>query len=93
MIPHKKGNDKLEFEPWPHVTRFEIWKTSLRRDVITGSTQLRRVTDWLAEIDQAKSMQDFDDVSCIRRLQDEFLRFPNCERPHEDDEASTEKKS
>ena len=43
----------------PHVTPFKNWKTSFRREVITDST-LRQATDWLADIGQAKSMQDMD---------------------------------
>ena len=35
------------------------------RQVITGSTHLRQPTDWLAEIDQAESVQDLDDVGSV----------------------------
>ena len=57
--------DKLEFEQWPHMTRFKNWKTSFRREVITGTTHLRQATDWSAEFDQATSMQDLGDVGSV----------------------------
>ena len=40
-------------------------KTSFRRDVIAGSTHSRQATGWLAEIDQATSLQDLDDVGFV----------------------------
>ena len=36
--PERKDMDKLECEQWPQVTRFRHWKTSFRREVLTGST-------------------------------------------------------
>ena len=57
-IPHQKETHKQ----WSHVTRFKNWKTSLRREVITGSTHPRQATEWLANIDRAKSMQDVDEA-------------------------------
>ena len=57
--------DKLQFEQWPHVTRFKNWMTSLQREVITDSTPPRPATDWLAEIDQATSRQVLDDVGSV----------------------------
>ena len=68
LIPHqKKDMDKLEFEQLPHVTRFHKWMTSFQRVLITGSTHPRQDTDLLAEIDQAKSTQDLDDVGSVYR--------------------------
>ena len=43
--PNIKETDYFEFEQWPHVTRFRIRKTSLRRGVITGSSRPRQTTD------------------------------------------------
>ena len=45
--------DKLELEQWPHVTQFRNWK----------STDPRQATEWLAEVDQAKSLQDLENMS------------------------------
>ena len=38
------------------------WRTSFRRAVITGSTHPRQATEWLADIEQAKSMQYLEDL-------------------------------
>ena len=61
----RKEMDQLEFEHSPHVTRFRTWKRSFRRAAITGSTDTRQATGWLAEIDEAKSLQDVDDVGSV----------------------------
>ena len=63
-IPHQ-AMDKLEFEQWRHVTRFKSWKASFRREVLAGSTHPRQATDWLAEIDQAASIEDLDDGGSV----------------------------
>ena len=60
-----KEMDMLEFEPWPHVTRFKNWKTSFRREVTVGFAHPRQATEWLAEIDHAESMLDLDDVESV----------------------------
>ena len=49
----KKKLNKLEFDARPQVTRFRNKKTSFWREVVTGSTHPRHVTDWLSKIDQA----------------------------------------
>ena len=54
----ERKNDTLEFERWPHVTRFRKWKTAFPLEVATSSPPPRQATAWLAEIDQAKSLQD-----------------------------------
>ena len=64
-IPKRKEADKLEFEQWPHLTQFKNWKTAFRREVITGSTYPRQATEWLAKIEQVKSMQHLDDVGSV----------------------------
>ena len=57
--------DKLEFEQLSHGTRFKNWKTSFRLKMVTGSAHPRQATCWLAEFDQAKSMQDLYDVGFV----------------------------
>ena len=43
--PERKETDKLEFEHRSPVTPFNNWKTSFWREVITGPTHHRQVTD------------------------------------------------
>ena len=73
--PKRKEMDTLEIEQWPHVTGFKNLKTSLRREVITGSTRPRHATDWLV-IHEAQAMQSYARVGrCrihTRQRQDEF---------------------
>ena len=68
---------KHEFGLWPHVTRFKTWDQS------------REATEWLSEIDQAKSMHDLEDFGyrCSEvpeRVLIWTIWFPNCEGPRED---------
>ena len=63
--PQRKEGDKLECEQRPNVTRFNNWKTSFRREVVTSSTHPRQNTDWLAEIDQSTTTQELDDVGSV----------------------------
>ena len=84
--PKRMEVNKPEFEQWPHVTRFKNWKTSFRREVITGSPRPRQPTDWLTELDLGKINARFGQRRiCTRQHQDEFWNpgFPNCEGPHE----------
>ena len=60
-IPSREEADKLDFEQWPHVRRLRQWKKA----VFTGSTQPQRATNRLAEIDQATSMQELDNVGIV----------------------------
>ena len=57
--------DKLEFEQWQQVNRFNNWKTSFRREAITGSTHLRQAADWFSKIDQATSTQHVDEAGSV----------------------------
>ena len=57
--------DKHEFELWPQVTRFKLWKTSFRREVATASIHPQQVTDWLSDFAQATSMRDSDDAGIV----------------------------
>ena len=46
-------------------------------------------TDWLEEVDQAKSKPDLEDVGSVfgnTKMSFENLAFPNCERSHENQE-------
>ena len=43
-IKKKKEMDKLEFQPWPHGTRFKNWQTSFRREREACAAQLRHVS-------------------------------------------------
>ena len=56
----------MEFEQWPRVTRFKLWKTSFRSEVVTGSAHPRPVTGWLLEIDRATSTQDLVEAGSSR---------------------------
>ena len=47
----------MELQHWPLVKRFKTWKTSFRREVVSGSTCPQQATDWLSLVDQSKSMQ------------------------------------
>ena len=73
--------DKLEFEQWQQVNRFNNWKTSFRREAITGSTHPRQAADWFSKIDQATSTQHVDEAldsqiakGSDKRLHSEFKR-------------------
>ena len=63
--PKRIEMDKLECEQWLQKTRFKNWKISFGREVVTGPTHPRQVSDWLSEIDQASSMQDMDDAGSV----------------------------
>ena len=56
--------DKLEFVQWPHVTRFKKMEHIIqaRRDHGLGTSS---TSHKLAEIDQAKPVQDLDDVGSV----------------------------
>ena len=54
--------DKHEFQQWPHVTRFRIWKTE---EVMTGTTHPQQATDWLAERPRENQWQDLEDVGFV----------------------------
>ena len=54
--------DEPECEDLPQVTRSTNRKTAFRREVITGSTHPRQVTEWLSQVDQANSTQDLEDT-------------------------------
>ena len=93
--PERKEMDSPEFEKWPNVTGCKNWKTSIRREVITGLTYPRQATDWLAQIDQAQAMHDLDDVGSVfgstRMSFDPGL--PNCGRTHEDHESCIQREN
>ena len=61
----RKDMNKLECEQWPYVTRFKNVRRPFRRGVVTSSLHPRQGTDRVAEIDQAQSMQDLDDVGSV----------------------------
>ena len=80
VIPrHKtKDTDKLQFEEWPARDTIQGLEGIIPTRGDHGSTHPRQATDWLAEIDQAKSMQDLDDVGSVfgsTRMRSETLRF------------------
>ena len=62
-IPKRKAMDKLDCEQWPHVRRLKNWKTSFRREAITGSTRM------VGRSTRQKSTQILDVVGSIPKLQ------------------------
>ena len=61
-----------------------------------GSAHPPPATDWLAGIDQAKSVQYLDDDGSVfgsTRMSFDPPRFRKCETPHEDHESGVQKKS
>ena len=85
VIPHHNERTS-SFERSPHVIRLKKWMTSFRRVVVTGSTHPRQATERLAEIDQAKSMQDVEHVGAVL-MGCETLDSLNCAKSREDHEA------
>ena len=60
-VPQKrKDAAKFEFEPWPQASKFISWRVSFRRDVMSGSTHPRLISECLAEIDMAVGVEDLD---------------------------------
>ena len=56
----RKEAENFESEPWPHASKFSSCKVSFRREVISGSTHPRSISEWFAEIDLAAGMEDLD---------------------------------
>ena len=56
----RREAEKFEFEPWPQASQFNSWKVFFSRKVTTGSTHLRLSNDWLAEVDLASAVGEFD---------------------------------
>ena len=50
---------------WAHLTRFKNLKQAFFREAITDSTHPGQATEWLAEIDQAESVQDLDNAEAV----------------------------
>ena len=46
------------FEPWPQASKFNLWRVSFRREVLSGATHPRLSSDWLPEIDIAANLED-----------------------------------
>ena len=65
QLQKKKEVDNLELEQWAYVIRFKNWKTSLRREVTTGSTHARQVTDCSSETDLAASTQELENAGSV----------------------------
>ena len=59
LQPSKEG-EKFKFEPWPQASKFNSWKMSFRREVVSGSTHPRLMVDWFAELDVAARMEEPD---------------------------------
>ena len=56
----KNEAEKIQFEPWPHASKFGSWKLSCRREVISGSTYQQLVSECLTEIDVATRMEGME---------------------------------
>ena len=55
----RKEAETFWFEPWPQASKLTPWKVSFRKEVTTGSTRPRLVSDWwLAEVVLASAMEE-----------------------------------
>ena len=59
-VPKRKEAETFEFEPWLQASKFNSWKVSFRREVVSGSTHPRLISEWSAEIDVAASVGELD---------------------------------
>ena len=59
-VPKRKEAERFEFEPRPQASQFGSWKILFRREVISGSTNPRLISEWFGEVDIAAGMGDLD---------------------------------
>ena len=91
----RKESDNFEFEPWPRASKISSWKVSFRREVRSGSTHSRLISDCFAEIDLAAGMEELDYSEFIfdkHQVEFENSGFKDCHRNHDGSSGRSQEK-